>query len=127
MTYEINYLASGGSAPTINNPLFKGTTYEGLVAGTGGGSAFLNLILPSFIGMIFVVGIVSFMFIFLVGAVSWILSGGDKAHVESAKAKITNALIGIVLLFSSIAVVKLVEFFFGIDILLIDIGPLVIQ
>ena len=61
------------------------------------------------------------------GAISWILSGGDKAGLESAKGRITNAIVGFVLLIGTFAIVKLIETFFGIDILSIDIGPLVIQ
>jgi hypothetical protein len=61
------------------------------------------------------------------GAVSWILSGGDKASLEGAKNKITNAFVGLILLIGSFAIIKLIEGFFNINILLIDIGPLVIQ
>jgi hypothetical protein len=74
---------------------------------------------------LFLVQLLFFMFIW--GAVSWILSGGDKAKIESAKGKITSALVGLVLMIATFAIVKLIETFFGINILSIDIGPLVIQ
>ncbi len=38
---------------------------------------------------------------FLLGAFGWITSGGDKTKVENASNKITNAIIGLVLLVSS--------------------------
>ncbi len=79
------------------------------------------------IGLLFVFGALAFFFMFLWGAITWILSGGDKAHVENARGRITNALIGFVLMIATFAIVKLIEAFFGIDILSIDIGPLVIQ
>lgn len=91
------------------------------------GESFIGQFIPKAIGLLFVFGGLAFFFMFLWGAISWILSGGDKAHVEAAKGRITNALIGLVLLIMSIAIIKLIERFFGIDILLIDIGPLVIQ
>ena len=79
------------------------------------------------IGLLFVLGALAFFFMLLWGAITWILSGGDKAGLESAKGRITNAIVGFVLLIASFAIVKLIETFFGIDILSIDIGPLVIQ
>lgn len=91
------------------------------------GQDFVSQFLPKAIGLLFVFGGIAFFFMLVWGAVSWILSGGDKAHLESAKGRITNAIIGLVLLIASIAIVKLIEAFFGIDILSIDIGPLVIQ
>lgn len=120
-------LAGGGVPNTITNPLFKGSIFDAMVSTEDGGYIFIGTVLPNIVGLVIIFGIVSFFLIFLSGAVSWILSGGDKAHVESAKAKLTNALVGIILLFSSIAIIKLVEYFFGINILTIDIGPLVIQ
>lgn len=89
--------------------------------------AFFQDLLSRTVGLLFVFGALAFFFMFIWGAITWILSGGDKAGVESAKGKISNALVGFVLLIGSFAIVKLVETFFGIDILSIDIGPLVIQ
>ena len=122
-----NQLLAGGGSGTITNPLFKGKLYEGLVSYQSGGSAFFELILPKLVGISLVIGSVSFFFMFLWGGVSWILSGGDKGHVEAARSRITNALIGFVLMISVFALAKLIEAFFGINILSIDIGPLIIQ
>lgn len=111
-----------GGGTNITNPFLKGSSLENL-----DGQGFLSQFIPRIIGWIFAFGAIAFFFMFVWGAISWILSGGDKAHVEAAKGRITNALVGIVLLITSIALIKLIEKFFGIDILLIDIGPLVIQ
>ncbi len=108
----------------LTNPIYEGELKSFT---TGSSSAFLNTYLPNAVGLIFVAGILFFFFMLLIGAVSWILSGGDKAHIENARARITNALIGLVLLFATFAIIKLIEAFFGIDILSIDIGPLVIE
>lgn len=105
----------------INNPVL-GPALQGL-----SGVDYLGKMLPNFIGLLLVIGVIAFFFMLLWGAVSWIISGGDKAHIESAKARITSALIGLVLMLSTFAIIKLIETFFGIDILSIDIGPLVIQ
>ncbi|KKP45952.1 MAG: hypothetical protein UR39_C0017G0009 [Candidatus Woesebacteria bacterium GW2011_GWA1_33_30] len=122
-----NILLAGGGNGALTNPIFKGTIFESLLLSEEGGTLFLGKILPNIIGLLLVFGVVTFFFMLLWGAVSWIISGGDKAHIESAKARITSALIGLVLMLSTFAIVKLIEAFFGIDILSIDIGPLVIQ
>ena len=122
-----NNLLAGGGANTITNPVFKGTVFDLLISDPDGGAIFIGMLLPKLVGLLFVVGAISFFFMILVGAVSYILSGGDKARVEAARGRITSALVGIVLLLGSFAIVKLVETFFGVDILSIDIGPLVIQ
>ena len=88
---------------------------------------FFNDLLPRLIGLSFVIGIVIFLFFMVLGAIQWIISGGDKAALEGAKGKITNAIIGIVILFSIFAILKIVEDFFGIDILSLELGPLVIE
>jgi hypothetical protein len=63
----------------------------------------------------------------LLGGIQWISSGGDKTALEGARGKITNAVIGIIILFSLFAILKIVEDFFGINILTIDFGPLMVR
>ena len=91
------------------------------------GVEFLQIFVPNMIGLAFVIGVVIFLFIMMVGAIQWTTSGGDKAPIESARGKITNALIGIVILFSLFALLKLIEDFFGINILSLDLGILQIK
>ncbi len=118
-----------GSVPAndtdISNPLIEGTLDN--IFDAPNASQFLSELLPNFIGLLMVTGTVFFMFMILIGAVQWIISGGDKAAIEGARGRITSALVGVVILFSTFALIKIVETFFGIDILTIDIGPLVIQ
>ena len=105
----------------ITNPVLNSTV------GGASGVDFFNLFLPKFVGLALVLGIVIFLFIMLLGAIQWIASGGDKAGVEGARGKITNAVVGIVILLATFAVVKVVEDFFGINILSINVGPLIIN
>lgn len=102
----------------INNPALG----PGLQGKTG--TEFLQIFLPNMIGLSFVLGVVIFLFIVIVGAIQWIASGGDKAAIESARGKITNAIVGIIILFSLFAVFTLIENFFGINILSLDIDVL---
>lgn len=133
MLLENNLLAGAIGAPSsgqINNPLFKGTFLESITlvgSGPAGPAAFINVYLPMAIGWLFVIGLVGFLFMVILGGIQWIFSGGDKGAVEAAKGRFTNALIGLVLLLSTFAIIKLIETFFGINILTIDIAGLFIQ
>lgn len=122
-----NLLAGGGVPDTITNPVFKGSIFDAMVSTKDGGYIFIGTLIPKMVGLLLVFGGVAFFFMFLWGAITWILSGGDKASVENAKGRITNAIIGLVLMVGTFAIAKLIETFFGISILSIDIGPLVIQ
>ncbi|OGV97156.1 hypothetical protein A2W24_00420 [Microgenomates group bacterium RBG_16_45_19] len=58
------------------------------------------------------------VFVFLVwGGVQWITSGGDKGKVEEARGRITNALIGLAIVAAAWAIMNLVSYFFGVDVL----------
>ena len=95
--------------------------------GKNTGVQYFQSLIPSAVGLVFVAGSIIFFFMLIWGAIQWIASGGDKGGLEEARNKITNALVGIVILFASFAIVKLIEAFFGIHILTLDIGPLIIQ
>lgn len=88
------------------------------------GTEFISKFLAQMISIIIVVGGLAFFFMFAIGAVRWITSGGDKGSVESARSQITHALAGLFVMFSLWAIAKLVETVIGIDLLLIDLTPL---
>lgn len=57
-------------------------------------------------------------FVYLVwGGVEWISSGGDKAGLEAARNRITNALVGLFIVAAAWAVTILLQKFFNIQIL----------
>lgn len=105
----------------IRNPLLA----PGLQGVTGEG--YFALLLPKIVGIAFLLGALVFVAMLIVGAISWISSGGDKASLETARGRISSALIGIVVLFATFAIIKLIEQFFHVDILLINLGPLTIN
>jgi hypothetical protein len=75
-------------------------------------------------GLLIVAGLVAFFFL-LIGGVQWILAGGDKEGTEKARKKITNALIGLAIVFSAYALAFLVEAIFKISILNFTIPTIV--
>lgn len=103
---------------TITNPALG----PGLREITGIG--FFQKFLPNLLGLSFVIGTLIFFAILIIGAIQWISSGGDKAAIESARGKINNALMGILILFALFALMKFLESFFGINILELNLGPL---
>lgn len=111
---------SPGGNTEITNPVIGNL-------GTLTGVRFFQQFIPGLIRIAFVIGVIIFFFMLITGAISWISSGGDKGALETARSKITNALIGLVILFSIYAIVYIIEAFFGITILTLDIAPLVIQ
>lgn len=106
---------------SITNPAL-GPTLQGF-----SGSGFFAAFLPKLVGLALVIGVLLFFFIFAIGAIQWITSGGDKTALEGARSKISNGLIGLVILFAAFAIIQFIEFFFKINILTIDITPLIIE
>lgn len=68
----------------------------------------IGIILKNAISLLFIVGGIGTLVFFIWGALDWILSGGDKEKVASARKKMTNAIIGLVLLSLSYFIVGLV-------------------
>ena len=63
-----------------------------------------------------IIGAGILLLVYLVfGGIEWLTSGGDKAKIESARAKITNALIGVAIIAAAYAVWIIVLTFFGIN------------
>ncbi len=94
----------------LTNPAL-GPRLQGILAGAGGGGdVFIVELIRVAVGIVLVVGAVIFFFMLITGAISWMTSGGDKGKIEEARQKISNALLGIVLLIATWAIVRLVEF-----------------
>ncbi len=55
------------------------------------------------------------LFIYLIiGGFSYLTSGGDPKAMEQAKGKITNAIVGFIIIFVAYWLVQILEFMFGI-------------
>lgn len=91
------------------------------ITGRGGAADVEGLTIGSFIsaaiGAAFgIAGILVFAML-IWGGVSWVTSGGDKEKTESARNRITAALVGLAIIAASWAIIKLLEAFLGINIL----------
>ena len=69
------------------------------------------------VSLVLIVVALVFFFILVWGGLKWVTSGGDEKKVGEARAQITNALIGLAIVFAAWAIMKLIGTIFGVDIL----------
>lgn len=110
----------------ITNPVLSQTLLD-ILAGENPGLVFIQLLLHNLIILIFVIAVLVFFFMFIVGGIQWMTSGGDKAATESARGRITAALIGLIIVFAVYAILALIKTFFGFDVTEIDISQLFLK
>jgi hypothetical protein len=106
----MNFAIAAYAAESIKILPDKGTftplgslTFSGIVSGA--------------ISLAMLVVALVFFFILILGGLKWVMSGGDQKNVEAARAQITNALIGLAIVFAAFAIMKLIETIFGINLL----------
>jgi len=63
------------------------------------------------------VAFIWFLFTLFIGAVGWLGSGGDKANLEKSQRSITQGITGLVIVISSIFIVKIIETVLGLKII----------
>lgn len=93
-------------------PGFSGFGPLGNPKGTGI-ETFSNF-LSSVIGLMTIIAIIWFVFVFITGAIGMITAGSDKAALESARKRITTGLIGLVVVIAAIFILDLVGTLIGI-------------
>lgn len=65
--------------------------------------------IPQFVvSILFVIGIVVAIAFFIYGGIKWILSGGDKTAVESARNHIVAAVVGLVIIIAAFFILSTV-------------------
>jgi hypothetical protein len=75
------------------------------------GTVVTNLLMVAFLaaGIFFLVQVI-------LGGISWIGAGGDPKALDSARSRITNAVIGLVIVVASVAIATIVTSALGINI-----------
>lgn len=91
------------------------------------GDTFIALLIKNLITLFLIIAAIATLFMLITGGVRWIVSAGDKNQLENARSQITHALIGLVLVFCSFAIIKIVGGFFGINLLEFDLSPLFLK
>jgi len=123
-TTEVNLNKLAAIPSRITNPLYN--IYWKALLTNKRSDIFFQKIITNFITLGFIIGILIFFYVLISGAILWMTSGSDKVALEKARGKLTSGFIGIVILFSVFAIIKIIEQFFEIDILTIDFSGLFI-
>jgi hypothetical protein len=110
MTGSQNLIAQKIGNPILNFP------------DTTTGVSFVQGLIPALVNLCFIAGSVFFLFNAIMGGIKWTSAGGDKGHLEAARTQVTNAIIGIAVLFSLYAITTLVGNFFGVNLTSLDLG-----
>ena len=74
-------------------------------------------IIQGAISLVMLVVALVFFFILILGGLRWVMSEGDQKNVEAARNQITNALIGLAIVFAAFAIMQLIGTVFGINLL----------
>lgn len=101
----------GGGGGGIINPALTGDL------GSGNPENVLGRYLSSWWGVFFIAAAIAFILYLAWGALEWAISGSSEDRVSNAKNKIQNALVGLTILAVSWALVRLLGYVLGIDIL----------
>lgn len=96
----------------LTNPLLPQSIGEGT---TEAGGRATGLLIGNLIGAMFIFAFILSFFYLLTGGISWITAGGDKGKLEAARDRITNSLVGLIVVGAAWAVFKLIGQFFGIE------------
>ncbi|HEY5601273.1 MAG TPA: hypothetical protein VIK81_04290 [Patescibacteria group bacterium] len=92
-----------------SNPLGKISAPGGI----GDESDFLSNLISAIVRILIVAGfLVSFIMI-IVGGIQYMTAGGDKQASASARGRVFAAIIGLVIVLASFAIIRLVEDFLG--------------
>lgn len=105
--------------------LLAGTVDLGPITGIGkfqtisasGPKTELSTLLSSIITTLTVVGSLAFVVYFTLGAIKWIVGGGDKAKVSEAQTQMTQSAIGLIAIVASYFIIGIVGAVLGLDIL----------
>lgn len=95
----------------IRNPVIEA------ILGSGPGDVALAELMARLFRAVVIVGAIALLLYLAWGGLNWIMAGGDKTKVEEAKNRITNAIIGMAVLVSTIAIAIFLSAVFGINLL----------
>jgi|GEM_PF-931521 len=109
----------GGSYDGITNPVTGSLGDNPTEAAAG--TTFLTFLITLWRAIITLGGLMVLIF-FLWGAIEWITAGGDSSKVQKARDRITQAIIGMVLLVASFVIIGFIsQLFFGPDFNLLNL------
>lgn len=76
----------------------------------------LGDVLNILLGFVFFIAGLLMFFNLVIGGIQWITSGGDAKALDSARGRITNSIIGLIIVVAAFAIALILEQVFGINI-----------
>jgi hypothetical protein len=98
----INLFVKKAYALEIKNPFATGPL-SGTDPQTG-----LNNVVNSLISIVFAAAGLLFLAMLFAGGIAWITAGGDPKAVAAARSRLTNALIGLVIVVAAFAIAQII-------------------
>ena len=77
----------------------------------------LNTALSAIIGFLTIIAALWFAIQFIIAGFNWINAGGDKNAIQAAQQKITNSLIGLIIVVSAWVIIAVIGQLLGLSIL----------
>lgn len=75
----------------------------------------LALVISNILGFLTLIAGLAFIFYFIIGAVNWITSAGDPKKLETARAMILNAFIGLIITLIAYPLLSVLSHFLGFN------------
>ncbi len=69
------------------------------------------------VGTLLIIAALLAFFFLILGGIQWITAGGDKTGMETARNKITHAIVGLIIVGAAWAIMLLVQNFLGVSII----------
>lgn len=112
----------GGKAPIPLGPIrgIGPLGFENLPSVSNAPALFTNT-LSKIVGVLTVAAILWFVLQIILASYSWMSAGGDAKAVENARSKLTNAIVGLIVVFFALVLASVIGFLLGIPNIL-DVG-----
>jgi Type IV secretion system pilin len=82
-----------------------------------GGLSTVATVVGNAITIMLIITVVLSLIYLMLGGIVWINSGGDKSKVAAARARITYAIIGLVVALVAFLIINIIGFIFNVDLL----------
>ncbi len=99
--------------PPINNPAIPNLVNKK----SDDAPALFGKFIANLVGVLLIIATILALLQLLQGGIGWITSGGDKTALESSRDRITNALIGLVIVFAAWSIYLVILQFLGISLI----------
>ncbi len=114
----INKLALAGTSAAVSLQTTAGSIFAQVdpgdeIVAPEGFAKNIGSLINGILTFILVVGALLVFLYLILGGIEWITSGGDKSKTESARNKITSAVVGLIILAASYAILLIVLNFLG--------------